>query len=171
MANSSSRDRQKTPQAVKKSGTVLKTALLRKICRHLVDQQTKNLCRNATFVPILTVKLPLLGPIVCPGPSGQLRAGRQDGQGNRHDEERRHVTCQVPHLPRLGDRLDGHDSSVYKGKARPHGEPGLGSDWLMDHVRPGSRTRQVCVDANDHYRVVRVTDVQAQPDGQNNISG
>jgi hypothetical protein len=37
----------------------------------------------------------LSGPIVCPGPSGQWRAGRQDGQGNRYDEERRHVTCQV----------------------------------------------------------------------------
>lgn len=68
----------------------------------------------------VTINL-VLGPIVGPGPSGQSRAGRQHGQGNRHDQERWHVTFQVPHLPLLGDRLNGHDCAVYG--ARPHGEP------------------------------------------------
>jgi hypothetical protein len=59
--------------------------------------------------------------MVCSGPSGQLRAGRKESQSKRHDEERRHVTCQVTHLSRLGDRLDGHYSCIYG--AGPHGEP------------------------------------------------
>jgi hypothetical protein len=36
-----SSDRQKSPLAVKKAGTVLKTALLGKICWRLVDLQTQ----------------------------------------------------------------------------------------------------------------------------------
>lgn len=35
---------------------VLKSALLRKICQRLVNQQPGNLRRNAVFVPVLTVK-------------------------------------------------------------------------------------------------------------------
>lgn len=36
--------------------TVLKSALLRKICQRLVNQQTGKLRRNAIFIPVLTVK-------------------------------------------------------------------------------------------------------------------
>ena len=39
--------------------TVLKSALLRKICRSLVGQQTENLRSNAILAPILTVKFAL----------------------------------------------------------------------------------------------------------------
>ena len=88
---------------------------------HDADLNVDALALQVSIPGMEVVSCLLSGPFVCPGPSGQLRAGRQDGQGNRHDEERRHVTCQVPHLPRLGDRLDGHDCSVYG--ARPHGEP------------------------------------------------
>lgn len=35
---------------------ILNSALLRKICARLVNQQTRNLHRNAIFVPVLTVK-------------------------------------------------------------------------------------------------------------------
>ena len=62
----------------------------------------------------------LSGLIVCSVPRG-LRAGRQNGQDNRHDEERWHIAHQVTHLLRLSNRLDGHDSPVYC--ARPNGEP------------------------------------------------
>jgi hypothetical protein len=62
----------------------------------------------------------LSGLIVCPGARG-LRAGRQNGQGTRHDEERWHIAYQMPHLLRLCNRLNGHDSPVYC--ARPNGEP------------------------------------------------
>ena len=40
----------------KNAGTILKSALLRKICQSLINQQTYNLRRNAIFVPILTIK-------------------------------------------------------------------------------------------------------------------
>jgi hypothetical protein len=61
----------------------------------------------------------LSGLIVCPVPRG-LRAGRQNGQGTRYDEERRHIAYQMPHMLRLSHRLDGHHSPVYR--ARPDGE-------------------------------------------------
>ena len=69
-----SRDRQKRPRREKNAGTVLKTALIRKICRRLVDQQTKKLRRNAIFVPILTVK-PALRPHCVSGAERPIASG------------------------------------------------------------------------------------------------
>jgi len=46
----------KRPRLCKNAGSVLKSALLLKICRRLVSQQTWNLRRNAFFVPTQTIK-------------------------------------------------------------------------------------------------------------------
>lgn len=40
----------------KNACAVLKYALLRKICQHLVNQQTRNSRRSAIFAPVLSVK-------------------------------------------------------------------------------------------------------------------
>ena len=47
------------PRLCENACAILKSALLRKICQRLVNQQTGNLRRNAIFVPALTVKLAL----------------------------------------------------------------------------------------------------------------
>ena len=44
------------PRLCENACAVLKSALLRKICQRLVNQQTGNLRRSAIFVPVLTVK-------------------------------------------------------------------------------------------------------------------
>lgn len=44
------------PRLCKNAGIVLTSALLRKICKRLVSQQTCILSRNAIFAPLLTVK-------------------------------------------------------------------------------------------------------------------
>jgi len=57
-----------------KTRAQLKTALLRKICRRSVDQQTKKLPGNAIFVPILTVK-PALRPHSVSGVERSIASG------------------------------------------------------------------------------------------------
>jgi len=44
------------PRLCENACAILKSALLRKICQRLVNQQAVNLSRNAIFVAVLTVK-------------------------------------------------------------------------------------------------------------------
>ena len=46
----------KRPRLCENACAVLRSALLRKICQRLVNQQPENLRRNAIFAPVLAVK-------------------------------------------------------------------------------------------------------------------